>query len=106
MPNRARHLRYDDRAPGLGSPMTPVCCNPREHFLASSRGVSDAPFWPRFIGQARKSKPVRLANEPAAASGESDALLYSPMDEEWGHFFVSSFFIASWDIASSFFMAS
>jgi hypothetical protein len=68
--------------------------------------VSDAPFWPRFIGQARKSRPVRLANEPAAASGESGALLYSPMDEEWGHFFASSFFMASWDIASSFFMAS
>ena len=60
----------------------------------------------RPIAPGKKSRPVRLANEPAAASGDSDALLYSPMDEDWGHFFASSFFIASWDIASSFFMAS
>src|SRR5712671_5431971 len=28
------------------------------------------------------------------------------MDEEWGHFFISSFFMPSLDIASSFFIAS
>jgi hypothetical protein len=55
---------------------------------------------------AKKSRPVRLANEPATTSGESGALLYSPMDEEWDHFFASSFFMASLDIAPSFFMAS
>jgi hypothetical protein len=54
----------------------------------------------------QKSRPVRLANEPATASGGSGALLYPPMDEEWDHFFASSFFMASLDIASSFFMAS
>src|SRR5271170_4081970 len=35
-----------------------------------------------------------------------DRLLHSPMDEEWDHFFISSFFMPSLDIASSFFIAS
>ena len=60
----------------------------------------------RPIAPGKKSRPVRLANEPATASGGSGALLYPPMDEEWDHFFASSFFMASLDIASSFFMAS
>ena len=63
--------------------------------------VKAANYWP-----GKKSRPVRLANEPATASGGSGALLYPPMDEEWDHFFASSFFVASLDIASSFFMAS
>jgi hypothetical protein len=68
----------------------------------SQRLQAAAPiYWP-----GKKSRPVRLANEPATASGGSGALLYPPMDEEWDHFFASSFFMASLDIASSFFMAS
>jgi hypothetical protein len=55
--------------------------------------MRDATFWPRFTGQAKKSRPVRLANEPAAVSEGWGALL--PMDDEWDHLFASSFFMAS-----------
>jgi len=46
-------------------------------------------------------------NEPAYDERGSGSLLHSSMDEEeWDHFFVSSFFMASCAIASSFFMVS
>ena len=39
-------------------------------------------------------------NEPATTSEDRGSLLHSPMDEEErDHFFISSFFMASFDIA-------
>src|SRR5260221_1272409 len=57
---------------------------------------------------ARQRKQARSVGERACYDERgSGSLIHSPMDEEeWDHFFISSFFMASCAIASSFYMAS
>src|SRR5258706_11192682 len=55
----------------------------------------------------KANRPVRSVGERACYDEQGrGSLLHSPMDEDWDHFFISSFFMVSLDIASSFFMVS